>query len=225
MPRYLIEASYGAEGVRGVAQKGGSARREIVGQLIGSMGGAIESFYFAFGDPDVYVIAELPSDEAAAAIALSINQTAATKTRTVVLLTPEQIDTPRAWCRRTSHRGAEDRLSAPDAGAEEPCAGSAARRRHVRIRSAGRSIRTHRYAPERHGSYRLALAPTPPDRPLSALRRGRENERAQEISEPRKSKTMPIGASTGTPPLLPRPSIRPSASTWSPRSRCSPALK
>ena len=26
--------------VRGVAQKGGSARREIVGQLIGSMGGA-----------------------------------------------------------------------------------------------------------------------------------------------------------------------------------------
>jgi len=93
MPRYLIEASYGAEGVRGVAQKGGSARREIVGQLIGSMGGAIESFYFAFGDPDVYVIAELPSDEAAAAIALSINQTAATKTRTVVLLTPEQIDT------------------------------------------------------------------------------------------------------------------------------------
>jgi len=93
MPRYLIEASYGAEGVRGVAQKGGSARREIVGQLIGSMGGTIESFYFAFGDPDVYVIAELPSDEAAAAIALSINQSAATKTRTVVLLTPEQIDT------------------------------------------------------------------------------------------------------------------------------------
>jgi uncharacterized protein with GYD domain len=92
MPKYMIEASYGAEGVRGVAEKGGSARREAVGELIGSMGGTVESFYFAFGDADVYVIAELPSDEAATALALSINQSAATKARTVVLLTPEQVD-------------------------------------------------------------------------------------------------------------------------------------
>jgi uncharacterized protein with GYD domain len=92
MPKYLIEASYGAEGVRGVAAKGGSARREAVGELISSMGGTVESFYFAFGDADVYVIAELPSDEAATALALSINQSAATKVRTVVLLTPEQVD-------------------------------------------------------------------------------------------------------------------------------------
>jgi uncharacterized protein with GYD domain len=92
VPRYLIEAHYGAEGVRGVAQKGGSARREIVGQLIGSMGGTMECFYFAFGDADAYVIAELPGDEAATALALSINQSAATKIRTVVLLTPEQVD-------------------------------------------------------------------------------------------------------------------------------------
>jgi uncharacterized protein with GYD domain len=92
MPRYLIEASYGAEGVRGIAQKGGSARRESVGQLIASMGGKLESFYFAFGDADVYAIAELPSDEAATALALSINQSAATSIKTVVLLTPEQVD-------------------------------------------------------------------------------------------------------------------------------------
>ena len=92
MGKYLIEASYGVEGVRGVAQKGGSARREIVGQLIGSVGGTMESFYFAFGDADVYVIAELPSNEAATALALSINQSAATTIKTVVLLTPEQVD-------------------------------------------------------------------------------------------------------------------------------------
>ena len=92
MPKYLIEASYGTEGVRGVAQKGGSARRETIGQLIASLGGKMESFYFAFGDADVYVTAELPSDEVATALALSINQSAATKIRTVVLLTPEQVD-------------------------------------------------------------------------------------------------------------------------------------
>jgi uncharacterized protein with GYD domain len=92
MPKYLIEASYAAEGVRGVAEKGGSARRETVGELIASMGGKMESFHFAFGDADVYVIAELPSDEAATALALSINQSAATTIKTVVLLTPEQVD-------------------------------------------------------------------------------------------------------------------------------------
>jgi uncharacterized protein with GYD domain len=92
MPNYLIEASYSSEGVGGVAEKGGSARRDAVTQLITGMGGKVECFYFAFGNADVYVIAELPSDEAAAALALSINRSASTNIRTVVLLTPEQID-------------------------------------------------------------------------------------------------------------------------------------
>ena len=92
MPHYLIEANYTTEGVAGVAAKGGSARRDIVAKMISAAGGNLETFYFAFGDNDVHAIAELPSDEAAAAIALSINQSSATSIRTTVLLTPEQID-------------------------------------------------------------------------------------------------------------------------------------
>jgi uncharacterized protein with GYD domain len=92
MPMFLIEASYSSEGVTGVADKGGTARRDAVEQLIAAVGGKMESFYFAFGDADVYVIADLPSDEAAAGLALSINRSASTKIRTIVLLTPEQVD-------------------------------------------------------------------------------------------------------------------------------------
>jgi uncharacterized protein with GYD domain len=92
MPNYLIEASYSSEGVKGVADKGGTARRDAVAEMIASVGGKIESFYFAFGDADVYVIAELPSDEAATALALSINRSGTTNTKTVVLLTPAQVD-------------------------------------------------------------------------------------------------------------------------------------
>lgn len=92
MPNYLIEASYSTEGVGGVADKGGTARREAVEKLIGAAGGKLECFYFAFGDADVYAIAELPSDEAAAGVALSINRSGSTKIRTIVLLTPAQID-------------------------------------------------------------------------------------------------------------------------------------
>jgi uncharacterized protein with GYD domain len=92
MPHYLIEASYESEGVAGVADKGGTARRDLVGQMISDAGGTMEAFYFAFGDSDVYVIAEIPSNEAAAGISLAINRTSTTKTKTVVLLTPEEID-------------------------------------------------------------------------------------------------------------------------------------
>jgi uncharacterized protein with GYD domain len=92
MAKYLIEASYSTSGVRGVAEKGGSARRDIVGKLIEDAGGKMESFHFAFGDVDVYVVCDLPSNTAASALALAINRTDATKIRTVVLLTPEEVD-------------------------------------------------------------------------------------------------------------------------------------
>ena len=38
------------------------------------------------------MICELPGDEAAAAVALAINRSVATRIRTIVLLTPEQLD-------------------------------------------------------------------------------------------------------------------------------------
>src|SRR5271166_3571476 len=92
MPKYLIEGSYSTEGVGGVADKGGTARREAVEQLIAAIGGKLESFYFAFGHADVYAIVELPSNEAATAVALSVNRTRTTSVKTVVLITPEQVD-------------------------------------------------------------------------------------------------------------------------------------
>lgn len=92
MPKFLFKASYGPEGVRGVADKGGTARREAVEQLFESNGGALEGFYFAFGDTDVYAFGELPDNETATAIALTINADARTSVTTVVLSTPEEVD-------------------------------------------------------------------------------------------------------------------------------------
>jgi uncharacterized protein with GYD domain len=92
MPKYLIEASYTAEGVKGIQRSGGSARREAVAKVAESVGGSLESFYFAFGDSDVHTIVDLPDQEAAAAVALTVNASGAVTTRTTVLLTPEEID-------------------------------------------------------------------------------------------------------------------------------------
>ena len=92
MPRYLFMARYGAEGAKGVATKGGSARRSAIERMVGDLGGRVETFDFAFGAEDVYTIVELPDHTAAAAVALAVNSSGAVNLRTVVLLTPEEID-------------------------------------------------------------------------------------------------------------------------------------
>ena len=92
MPKFLIEASLTAAGVKGVQREGGTARREAVTSAVESVGGQLESFYFGFGDHDVFVIADFPDNEGAASMALAVNSSGVVTTRTVVLLTPEEID-------------------------------------------------------------------------------------------------------------------------------------
>jgi uncharacterized protein with GYD domain len=92
MPKYLFEASYTLEGVKGVQSAGGTSRRDAVAQVAESVGGRLESFHFAFGDRDAYVIVDLPDNESAAAVALTVNAGGGATVRTVVLLTPEEID-------------------------------------------------------------------------------------------------------------------------------------
>ena len=68
MPKYLLQVNYTLDGVRGVLAKGGSARKAAAQAAAKSAGGKVEEFYFAFGENDAYVIAELPDNAAAAAL-------------------------------------------------------------------------------------------------------------------------------------------------------------
>src|SRR5262245_53951272 len=92
MPRYLIEASYTLEGVKGLVKEGGSKRREAASAAIQGLGGKVESFYFAFGDPDALVIADLTDNATAAAASIAINASGAVTVKTIVLMTPEEMD-------------------------------------------------------------------------------------------------------------------------------------
>jgi uncharacterized protein with GYD domain len=92
VPKYLIEASYTLDGVRGLQSAGGTSRREAVEAVAASVGGALESFYFAFGDTDAYVVVDMPDNEAATAVALTVNASGAVTIRTTVLQTPEEVD-------------------------------------------------------------------------------------------------------------------------------------
>jgi uncharacterized protein with GYD domain len=92
MPKYLIEANYVGDGVKGLLKEGGTSRRAAVEQAVKSAGGSLEAFYYAFGEADAYVILDLPDDATAAALALTIAASGTVKMRTTVLITPEEID-------------------------------------------------------------------------------------------------------------------------------------
>ena len=93
MPKFLLQVNYTLDGVKGVLSKGGSARRVAAQAAAESLGGTLESMYFAFGGTDPIAIVELPDNAAAAALGLTVGGSGAATATTVVLLTPEEIDT------------------------------------------------------------------------------------------------------------------------------------
>jgi uncharacterized protein with GYD domain len=93
MPKYLMKASYSVEGAKGLISRGGTARREAVEASMSGLGGKVESFYFAFGEDDVFILCDLPDHAAAAAFALTADAAGGlSDLSTTVLLTPEEVD-------------------------------------------------------------------------------------------------------------------------------------
>lgn len=92
MPKYLLQVSYTVEGAKGLMKDGGSKRRAAARALVESLGGKLDAVYYAFGDTDVFAIADMPDNASAAAASLTLAASGALTTKTTVLLTPEDID-------------------------------------------------------------------------------------------------------------------------------------
>ena len=92
MPHYLFRPTYTQPGIEGVRREGGSARAAAAEQLVASLGGRIETQYWAFGPDDYLLIAELPDNPAAAAFAATVGASGAASVSTTVLLTAEELD-------------------------------------------------------------------------------------------------------------------------------------
>ena len=92
MPKFMVKASYTAEGARGLLKEGGTGRRAAVQKLIEGLGGKVEAFYFAYGEYDAYVITDFPDAAAGLAVSLAVNASGAVRLSTIPLITPEEID-------------------------------------------------------------------------------------------------------------------------------------
>jgi uncharacterized protein with GYD domain len=92
MSKFLFEARYVGEGIKGLIKEGGSSRVAAVEKAALSVGGRLDAFFFGFGDVDAYVICDLPDNAAASAMALTVNASGNATVKTIVLMTPDEVD-------------------------------------------------------------------------------------------------------------------------------------
>ena len=92
MPKYLVKASYNPAGAQGLLKEGGTSRRDALTASIESVGGSVDTFLYAFGGDDLYIVMDVPDNVSAAALGLAIGAAGAITWNTTVMLTPEEID-------------------------------------------------------------------------------------------------------------------------------------
>lgn len=92
MTKFLVHASYTPEGAQGLLKGGASARRKAVEQLLESLGGSLEAFYFTFGEDDAVLIIDLPDAEAALAVGFAVRASGMVRSKTIVLAPVEEVD-------------------------------------------------------------------------------------------------------------------------------------
>jgi uncharacterized protein with GYD domain len=92
MPKYLIQATYTAEGRRGLVKDKASGRKAAVAAAVKAIKGKLEAMYFSFGNDDVVMIVDAPDNASVASIALTAGATGLVNLRTTPLLTIEEVD-------------------------------------------------------------------------------------------------------------------------------------
>jgi uncharacterized protein with GYD domain len=92
MPKFLIEASYTAEGLKGLQKDKASGRTTAIKNALKAADGKLECVYWCLGDRDVILIADLPDTMAACALATTVSASGLVRTRTTTLLSAEEVD-------------------------------------------------------------------------------------------------------------------------------------
>ncbi len=92
MPKFLVHASYTTEGTKGLLKSSGSQRRKAVEELVASLGGKLESFYFTFGEEDAILIIDLPNIDDALSVGFAVRASGMVHSKTTVLIPIEEVD-------------------------------------------------------------------------------------------------------------------------------------
>ena len=90
MPKYMYQVAYTSESWANQLGRP-QDREQQIGEVVQRLGGRLETFYYAFGDYDIVLIADFPDNESAAAISLAATSGGAVKSiKTTPLMTTSQ---------------------------------------------------------------------------------------------------------------------------------------
>ena len=92
MAKFLVQATYSAEGLRGLQKEKASGRQDAVRRAVEALSGKVEHMYFSLGDYDVVLIVDLPDIVAGTALAVAVSASGLVRTRTTPLLSIEEAD-------------------------------------------------------------------------------------------------------------------------------------
>lgn len=102
MPKFLVQAKYTAEGTRGLLKDGATGRRKAVEELLASVGGKLDEFYFTYGDDDAILIIDLQNADDALSIAVTVRASGMIQSKMTPLISLDDVD--RAIQRHVSFR-------------------------------------------------------------------------------------------------------------------------
>ncbi|HMB87089.1 MAG TPA: GYD domain-containing protein [Methylomirabilota bacterium] len=90
MPKFMVQASYTSPAWNKLVQRPEN-RMEALRPVVEKLGGEIIAWYYAFGDYDVVVLFDVPSNVNAAAFSMAIAGSGAVKDfKTTILMTPDE---------------------------------------------------------------------------------------------------------------------------------------
>lgn len=92
MPKFLIRASYTADGLKGLKKDGAASRQQAIATASKAMGGNLDAVYFSAGEGDMVGIVDAPSAEEVTAICVAVNASGLVRTQTTPLLTVAEMD-------------------------------------------------------------------------------------------------------------------------------------
>lgn len=103
MPKYLVQATYSADGRKGLLKEKASGRKAAVVAALKAAGAKLDAFYYTLGPDDVVMIVDAPDNVAIASVSMYAAATGLVSVRTTPLLTVQEVD--KAILQPSKYRG------------------------------------------------------------------------------------------------------------------------
>jgi uncharacterized protein with GYD domain len=92
MPKYIFQAMYSGEGIRGLEKDKALGRKAVLGTAVESLAGKLEALYWTFGEHDWVLLADLPDNASATAFSLAVSRSGLLRVVTTTLVSAEEMD-------------------------------------------------------------------------------------------------------------------------------------